>query len=303
VKLTVIGLDKIGISIGLTLGKKGTEMQITGFDLDRKKVESTKKTQAFNQVTDKLKDAVKSADLVLIDLPIDEVTDIFTRISQCIKTDAVLLYFSALPEKAAGWARQQLPENGSFVALTPAINPKYIEDLDQLSPHDDLFENSQIIISHFPSIPTQAIQIATDLTIKMGATPCFADLAEVDGLQTIAQFLPRIIAAAVMDEVVNEPGWKDARKLAGNDLANATRLLNLILDENQGQVLIDNKENSLRMIVNMQNSLAKLAQLIHVGDSQKLQETLENLRMERDKWLANRKNVLPGKKYKIFGRK
>ena len=47
----------------------------------------------------------KLADLVLIDLPLDEVKDIFSGIAQWIKKDAVLLYFSALPEIAArlGW--------------------------------------------------------------------------------------------------------------------------------------------------------------------------------------------------------
>ena len=303
INLSVIGLDRTGVSIGLALGKKGTEMQRTGFDLDHKKVETAKNYQAFNQVTVKLDDAVKLADLVLIDLPLDEVKDIFTRIAQWIKKDAVLLYFSALPEKTAGWAKQLLPKNVYFVALTPAINPKYIEDFDQSTPHVDLFENSHILISHLPSIPPKVIQIAADLTTMMGATPCFADLAEVDGLQTIAQFLPRITAAAVMDEVVNEPGWKDASKLAGDDLANATRLLNSILDENQGQVLIDNKENSLRVIANLQNSLAKLAQLINAGESQKLQDYLESLRIERENWLGKRRNIQPKKKNSVFGRK
>jgi len=303
INLAVIGLDRTGVSIGLALGKKGAEIQRTGFDLDHKKVEAAKNYQAFNQVTVKLDDAVKLADLVLMDLPLDEVKDIFTRIAQWIKKDAVLMYFSALPEKTAGWAKQLLPENVYFVALTPAINPKYIEDFDQSIPHVDLFENSQMLISHLPSIPPKVIQIAADLTTMMGATPCFADLAEVDGLQTIAQFMPRIAAAAVMDEVVNEPGWKDASKLAGDDLANVTHLLNSILDENQGQVLIDNKENSLRVIANLQNSLSKLAQLINAGESEKLQDYLESLRMERENWLGKRRNIQPKKKISVFGRK
>jgi prephenate dehydrogenase len=303
INLTVIGLDRTGVSIGLALGKKGAEMQRTGFDLDQKKVEAVKNYQAFDQVTVKLIDAVKLADLVLIDLPLDEVKDLFTKVASWIKKDAVLIYFSALPSKVADWAKQLLPENVYFVALTPSINPKYIEDVDQSTPHADLFENSQMLISHLPSIPPKVIQIAADLTALMGATPCFADLAEVDGLQTIAQFLPRISATAVMDEVMNEPGWKDASKLAGDDLANTTRLLNSILDENQGQVLIDNQENSLRVIANLQNSLGKLAQIIHAGDSQKLQDYLDSLRMERENWLGKRRNIQPKKKNSVFGRK
>jgi prephenate dehydrogenase len=122
-------------------------------------------------------------------------------------------------------------------------------------------------------------------------------------LQTIAQFLPRISAAVVMEEALNEPGWKDASKLAGDDLANATRLLNSIMDENQGQLLIENKENSLRVISNLQISLVKMAQLINAGDHQKLQEHLESLRMGREKWLGSRRDVQPKKKTSLLGRK
>jgi prephenate dehydrogenase len=303
INLSVIGLDRIGVSIGMALGKKSAEMQCTGFDIDPKKVEAAKNVQAFFQVTSKMENAVQLADVVLVDLPLDEVKDIFSRIARWIKKDAVLLYFSALPEIVAGWAGQLLPENVYFVALTPSINPKYIEESDQSTPRADLFENSQMLISHNPSIPPNVIQIAADLTNKLDATPCFADLAEVGGLQTIAQFLPRITAAAVMDEAINEPGWKDASKLAGDDLANATRLLNSILYENQGQLLIENKENSLRVISNLQSSLAKIAKLINTGDHQELQDHLDSLRMGREKWLGNRRNVQPKKKTSVPGRK
>jgi len=303
INLTVIGLDRTGVSIGLALGKTHEEMQRTGFDLDHKKIEAAKKYQAFDQVVVKLEDAVKLADLILIDLPLDEVKDIFSRIAPWIKKDAVLLYFSALPAETAGWAKKLLPENVYYAALTPALNPKYIEDFDQATPHVDLFEKSEILISHFPSIPPKVIQIAADLTAMLGATPCFADLAEVDGLQTIAQFLPLISAAAVMAEAANEPGWKDASQLAGNALANATHLLNSIVEENQGQVLVEDQENSLRVIVNLQNSLAKLAQLVQAGDGQKLQDYLDSLRMERENWLAKRKNIQPKKKSSVFSRK
>lgn len=300
---TVIGLGRTGVSIGLALGKNQGEIQLTGFDFDHKKIEAAEVQHAFDRVSSKLEDAVKFADLVLIDLPFDEVKGVLTRIAQWMKKDAVVLYFSGLPAKIAGWAKQLLPENVYFVALTPALNPKYIEDIEQSIPQADLFENSEILISHLPSLPAKVIQMAADLATLLGATPRFADMVEVDGLQTLAQVLPRIAAAAVMAEVVNEPGWKDASQLAGNDLANATRLMNSILIENQGQVLIEDQENSLRVIVNLQNSLAKLANFIEAGDSQKLQDYLESLRVERENWLNGRKNIQPKKKSSVFRRK
>jgi prephenate dehydrogenase len=107
----------------------------------------------------------------------------------------------------------------------------------------------------------------------------------------------------VMDEVIHEPGWKDASQLAGAELVGATRLLDSIMDENQGEVLVSNQENSLRVIANLQNSLAELAVLIKKGDSQKLQEKLAQLRIGRENWLRQRRNIQEKKTRNRLGRK
>jgi prephenate dehydrogenase len=301
--LTVVGLDRIGLSIGLVFAKKGKENSILGWDADPKKMEAARVLHVFTQLISKMEEGVKSADLVLIDLPLDEVKDVFTQFVKWARKDAVILYFSASPEKAASWANQILPEFVHFVALTPAINPKYLDDWQDDTPHDDLFENSRIFISHAADLPPRVIQIAAEMTELLGAEPCFADLAEVNGLQSITHILPRIAAAAVMDEVIHEPGWKDASQLAGAELVGATRLLDSIMDENQGEVLVSNQENSLRVIANLQNSLAELAVLIKKGDSQKLQEKLAQLRIGRENWLRQRRNIQEKKTRNSLGRK
>jgi prephenate dehydrogenase len=303
INLTVVGLDRIGLSIGMVFAKKGKENSILGWDADLKKIEAARGLHVFNQLTSKMEEGVKFADLILIDLPLDEVEDSFIQFAKWVKKDAVILYFSASPEKVASWANQILPEFVHFVALTPGLNPRYLDDWQDNTPHDDLFENSRIFISHVADLPPRVIQIAAEVTSLLGAEPCFADLAEVNGLQAITHILPFISAATVMDEVIHEPGWKDASQLAGAELVGTTRLLDAIMDENQGEVLVSNQENSLRVIANLQDSLAELAVLIKKGDSQELQDKLAQLRIERESWLRQRRNVQEKKTSSRLGRK
>jgi prephenate dehydrogenase len=301
--LTVVGLDRIGASIGLVFARNGKQASLLGYDADPKKLTPAKDLQIFSRLTSKMEDAIQFADMLLIDLPLDEVQETFKQLRNWINKDALILYFSSSPERAAAWARQALPDLVHFVALTPAINPKYLDEVDTTSPHEDLFENSRIFISHAPDLPANVIRIATDVVDLLGAEPCFADLAEVDGLQAITQLLPCISAAALMAEVTSEPGWKDASHLAGAELAQATRLLDSILAENLGEMLLSNRENSLRVIANLQNSLADIAALIKAGDNRSLQDELTRLRLERENWRKMRRNAQTKKKGTVPGRK
>jgi prephenate dehydrogenase len=293
--LSVIGLDRTGISIALSLAKHGGFASISGWDADPMKMEAAKEMKAFSSLVGKLEDAVKFADLLLLTLPLDEIRETFRLLKKWIKKDAVIFYFSWMPATAALCAKEEFPPFVHFAALTPSINPKYLDDPEDTSPHADLFENSRMFISHNAEIPSGVIQIATELAGMLGAEPYFADLEEVNGLQTIVQLLPYISNASLIDEIINEPGWKDASLLAGVDFAGAIRWLNLLTPENITAILVNNRENSQRVIASLQDSLTDLASLIKGGNEQELLEKFSQLQVEGKNWLIKRKNVQPQK--------
>lgn len=286
--LVVLGLDRIGISIGLALTSKGKFSSVSGWDRDPIVMKRVHTMKAFSDLPSRLEDAVRSADFLVLNQPLNEVRDTFGKIKKWIKKDAVILYFSCLPAAAASRANDELEPRVHFIALTPSINPKYLHEQGDESPHADLFENSRIFISHPADLPPEIIEMATEIAHLLGAEPFFADLAEVNGLQTLTYILPQLTIAALMDEILHEPGWRDASQLAGPELAAMLDLLDSSKPESLTEVLVANRENSLRVMANLGRSLSDLAVLIESGDCQKLQEKLGHLRDEYFDWLSKR---------------
>ncbi len=286
--LAVLGLDRIGISIGLALTPKGKYSSVSGWDGDPVIVKRVRAMNAFSDLPSRLEDAVRTADLLMLTQPLDEVRATFGKINKWIKKDAVILYFSCLPADVALLAKQELKTPVHFIALTPSINPKYLSQQGEKSPQADLFENSRMFISHPSDLPPAIIEMATEIAGLLGAEPFFADMTEVNGLQTLTCVLPHFTAAALMDEVLHEPGWRDASQLAGPELAGMLNLLGLSSPESVAEVLIANRENSLRVMANLERSLNDLVVLVESGDIQKLQEKLSHLRDEYFDWLSKR---------------
>lgn len=293
--LTVLGLDRIGLSIGLALISKGKYSSVTGWDGDPVIMKRVRAMNAFSALPSRLEDAVRTADLLMLTQPLDKARETFGKINKWIKKDAVILNFSCLPAAVALLAKQEFKTPVHFIALTPSINPKYIHHQADRTPHADLFENSRIFISHPADLPPAIIEMATEIARLLGAEPFFADMAEVDGLQTLTYILPHLTAAALMDEILHEPGWRDASQLAGSELAGVLDLLDSSSPESVAEVLISTRENTLRVMANLECSLSDLATLVESGDSQKLQEKLGHLRDEYFDWL-NKRGALQSKK-------
>jgi prephenate dehydrogenase len=291
IQLTIIGLDKIGVSLGLALQKQTEKITRVGHD---RKSEIHKKAQEINAIDEapgKILKAVENADIVLLSLPIDEIEDTISVIAPALKPGAVLLDTSPLKIQVSEWVKQYLPEDRYFVTFHPTLNPKYLHEnsTDTEFAHDDLFYNSNIIISSDPSTDGDAVKLATDLARLIGSKPFFADPYEVDGLVAATEILPRLTAAAYLHAVMKQPGWKEAQKVAGTSFKLMADEANRQLErEYFGTGVLSNKENSIRTINNMMIALHDLRTIIESDDEEGLKNWYEYAIDQSKSWEKER---------------
>jgi prephenate dehydrogenase len=104
--------------------------------------------------------------------------------------------------------------------------------------------------------------------------------------------LPELLAVALVDATVNQPGWIEARKLAGRAYARASLPL---LEPNEtdfhGQAALLNKQNTLRVMDNAIASLRAMRQTIADGDEKALADRIREAIKARDLWLAQRQRA------------
>ena len=290
-QITIVGLGQIGASVGLALGKHKGDIRRVGHDKNPETAKAAQKKGAIDDVKYNLPAAVREANIVLLSLPVNEIRATLEVIAPDLPEGVIVLDTAPLQSSVAEWAREILPEGRYYVGMVPAINPIYLHriELGVDAAAEDLFEDGLVAIGTLPGVPEQAVNVATDLVETLGAMTLFADMSETDGLMASTHVVPQLMAAAMLNAVVDQPGWKEARKMAGRPFAALTSAL-VYQDEIKalGEAAVLNEDNVTRVLDVVIGSLQGLRNDIADGNREGLSNRLELALEGRRRWLGER---------------
>jgi prephenate dehydrogenase len=291
VQITIVGLGQLGASVGLALGSRGSDIHRVGHDKDPEAAKKAQKVGAVDEVKYNLPAAVREANIVLLSLPVNEIRATLEVIAPDLLEGAVVMDTAPLQSNVAEWAQEILPDGRHYVGLVPAINPLYLHriEIGVDAAAEDLFDDGVIVLATLPGVPEKAVKVATDLIETIGSTALFADMAETDGLMASTHIVPQLVAAAMLNAMVDQPGWKEARKLAGRPFAALTSAL-VYQDEitSLGEAALLNSENVARVLDVVIGSLQGLRDDIANGKQEHVSERLELALEGRRRWLGER---------------
>jgi len=291
VQITIVGLGQLGASVGLALGSRQTEIHRVGHDKSPETAKKAQKKGVVDDVKHNLPAAVREANIVLLSLPVDEIRATLEVIAPDLREGTVVLDTAPMQSSVAEWAQEILPDGRYYVGLVPAINPLYLHriEIGVDAAEEDLFDGGVVMLSTLPGVPEEAVKVATDLIETLGAMPLFADMAETDGLMASTHIVPQLVAAALLNAVVDQPGWTEARKLAGRPFAALTSAL-AYQDEidSLGAAALLNGENVVRVLDVVIGSLQGLRDDIANDNGEDVSERLEMALEGRRRWLGER---------------
>lgn len=289
IQITIIGLNALGTSLGMALGSSKDQIVRVGSDAEPEVLRKAQKVGVIDKGVFNLPEAVRGADAVVLCVPVSELRHTFETIRQDLKPGVVVLDTSHSPKLSAGLAEELLPEGDCyFLGFTPALNPQYLYE-NPAAAHADAFSKGSIFLSHNPNIDASAIEFASNLATLLGAKPVFSELVEVEGLLALIHWAPVLAAAAVQGAVMEQPGWKEARRLAGSDFIQAGMPLEAFpREKDAAEGLVPVRENALRMIDLLSSELERLRTLVLESSPEELAGRLELLRELRSRWLEQR---------------
>ncbi len=301
INLSVIGCGKIGTSIGLALKDQNQVIFRTGFDRFPPNSKKAFDKGAFDHIAVKIDECVENADIIILAIPVDEVRITIDTICPFLKPESTLIDTSPIKINIKEYIEEKLPENRYFVSLFPTINPAYIEDLNN-SPEnarEDLFHRSLAIITGSSRTNNKAFKLATDLSKNMGAQVLFADPYEVDGLLAATEILPKLISSAYIHAVMDQPGWKEGRKLTNPAFYALTNLITSLDErEDYGMSAYYNRENTIRTIDNLIFSLKNIRKDLHEENLPAIQKWYQDSLDIHNIWSQERDsegwNKIPG---------
>lgn len=293
VQVTVIGLGQIGTSIGLALAGRANIRRV-GHDREPDVMKQARARGAFDDVVYNLPAAVEKADVVLLCVPLDQVEDTLKHIAADLRPDAVVLDFAPLKSAVSGWFAQHIPPGRHYIGLVPAINPQMLLEPAHgvQAARADLFARATIGIVSPPGARPEAVQLAEDLVRLLGGDPLFLDLPEADGMMTTAHTLPQLVAAALLNATVGQPGWQETRRFAGRSYAFATGGLGEESLPALKQALLLEPEKTVRALDLMIGALTHLRNAIREGNEPDLERRLHLAFEDQAAWQKERQQAM-----------
>ncbi len=287
IQITIIGLGQIGSSFGLALAEHKDKVLRVGHEIEQDVARAAQKLGAVDKVAMNLFRAVEEADMVLLALPLDQVYETLALIANDLREDAVVLDTAPIKSAVIARAGELLPPRRHFVGLTPVLNPLYLMETNTgiEAARADMFKGGLIAIVPEPEADSDAVKLAIDLTALLGASPLFVDPLEVDSFMAAVHLLPQLLANAMLDATVEEPGWRDGGKFAGRAYAQLT-YPGAVQDTSAAvaQACLDNPDNIIRVLDNLVHRLQALRSEILAGEQENLEARLAANRQARQSW-------------------
>lgn len=285
--VTILGLNRTGLSVGLALKQSSAALEITGYDENREVLNQAQKLGAVDKTQWKIINAVTEADIIVLSVAATQLEQTLRVIGQDLQAHALLVDMSSLKAKGQRWAKQYLAQ-GHYVGAAPVWAAAALVDAaeDPAGARPDLFKNSVMCLMPSPTAEPKAVETAVNLGLLLGAQPFFLDAAEYDSLSQGVQTVPGLAAAAMFRAVVQTKGWRDMLRFAQAPFAQATMPLEEAADV--AYRAFNDREATLRWLDALQQELKEIRRWVADGDEERLAALLLQLNQERDLWLATR---------------
>lgn len=296
-KLTVaiLGLDRLGVSIALRLRayvEKGGkhEFEIIGYDSREDYEKPARKRKTLDQVERNAYTAVERADLVIMNLPYEDLRAAYELIAGSLRNGVVLLDTAAIKQPSMNWAAQYLSEEHHWIGFSPVVNAHYLFE-HQLSPEfasDDYFHESAIYLTPAVTSMREAIDLAVNFSVILGGKPAFLDPDEHDSLSALTEEIPQLLSIVAYATASEHNAWGDAQRLTNPPFAVLTRYLMTHHPDALRDEWLANSERLVRAIDELQEKLTDVRARLAAADESAIEAFLIGASDDYQEWINRR---------------
>lgn len=288
IQLTVVGLDRVGVSLGLALAEQKEKLYRCGHDAVSSKIKKAETEGAFDKMFFHLKEAIHEADVVFLSLPVDQIEDTLKEMAEDLKEGAVVINTAPANTAFIEWAEKILPEGRHFISMVPAGNGAYLHEsaAEAQIPRADYFRNADMLIPTDHSTHADAVSMVSELTTLVGANARFIDPLEADGILAKTDLLPKLVSSALLLATMEQPGWLDSRRIASSAYAKATSAIQQLSEnEHPGANAMANRDIAIQTLNDVISSLVQIRTMVEDGDQKSLDALLDELQQNHAEWM------------------
>lgn len=286
--VSIIGLGRLGASIGLAVKKSSATMIVIGHDRNQDVAKIAQSpVGAVDKVEANARNLASRADILVLAVPMSELEPLLSVIGDAIQPHTLILDFSSLKQPGLNWSAKYLVQ-GHYVGASPVLAADWLTDgrVEVEAASADLFKNSIFCLMPSPKADPQAVETAVNFGSLIGAVPYFVDPIEYDSLVQGLEVVPGLLGAAMFRAITQSTGWRDMLRFAGLPFAQTTQPLGAGADI--AYQAMSNKIATLRWLDALLEEMKSLRRLVSESEEGMLASIFTELHMERERWLAER---------------
>lgn len=295
--VAILGLDRLGVSIALRLKhymeKNGQhQFTIVGYDNRDDFEKPARKLKLFEKIERKSFNAVQNADLVVMNLPYEDVKVAYELIAPDLRDGVVILDASVIKVPSLEWAKKFLTDEHHVIGFTPIINSEFMFEHNHSAEHasEDYFLNSSIFLTPSVTSIKEAVDLAVNFAAILGGKAKFLDPAEHDSLTTLTEQIPQLLSIATYFTAVRHNAWQDAQRLTNPSFNVLTRYLFTHHPDALRDEWMENSDNLVRAIDELMLTLQDIRGRIAEKDDAGIEAFIIGASDDYQVWINKRHN-------------
>jgi prephenate dehydrogenase len=273
-RITIVGLGLMGGSLAGAL--KGRCKAVVGVDARPETLAMAKARELVDETMD-LRNAVSSADIVVLATPVRVIMDLIPQISPWMAPGALLMDLGS----TKGQILQVMAETPEYIEVLGG-HPMCGKELSGIEAADPaLFRERTFILSPLSRTSEEALALGRELVLAIGALPLLIEGERQDYLVGTLSHLPYLLACSLVSTAdattsadplawqIVAGGYRDTSRVAGSDV------------EMWVDILTTNREHVVAAAEACQVQLARLVEMIESDDKAALGQALAHIRQAR----------------------
>lgn len=279
-KLVIFGVGLIGGSAALALRKAGAVRQIIGVGRGNDPLNEAVRLGVIDAAMPPA-DAVKDADLILLAIPVGQISDVLATIAPHLDTQTVITDAGSTKCDIIAAARSHLGMH--LPRFVPAHPIAGAEKSGVTAARADLFSGKNTVLTPLPETNPQALEKVRQFWQTCGTNVISMSPELHEAIFAAVSHLPHLLAFALVDEIARRSnadqlfgfaagGFRDFSRIAGSS------------PEMWRDICIANRDAMLAELDTYQAQLSRLREMIADSNGPALEAVFNNAREARNAW-------------------
>lgn len=284
-KLCVIGTGLIGGSFCLAMKRGGLCQHIIGAGRSEQTLMSAKSLGIIDDYSLDISEAVESADLVFVSVPLGAMEAVFEQIEAGIQrsgnTALVITDGGSSKAQVQALANRIFQHNENFVPGHPIAGT---EKSGPSAAFAELYDDRRVILTPDAGTSADALTLVTSLWQQIGAEVETMDAGHHDKVLAATSHLPHVLAYALVDCMQNMEDIEEIFQFAAGGFRDFSRIASS--DPVMWRdICMNNSQQILEMMQRYRAELDLIYNALHEGDADKLLEIFRHAKQTRDNFI------------------